>query len=186
MKKNVMRFLVLLAAFLIAGLASADTLDEGDANKVANLAVETVVPEQVTVTVVMTGGSFKIGDVTYKDQTTVELPYASDLAVSPVDAQLTKADLDFVNVTPAYHLEASVLKVSKIRTDGTVTLTFEKAPVQSSLPQTGVPQPIQEGLIALLPNTSDSQNVWLSFVGLTLVLSLATLTSYRRRTGQEK
>ncbi|GAX47879.1 hypothetical protein [Pseudolactococcus reticulitermitis] len=186
MTKKIISILVILAAFLVSGLASADTLDESQTDQVANLAVETLVPEKVTVKVVMTGGSFKIGTQTYQNQTTVELPYASDLTVTPVDGQLTKAALDFAKVTPAYQLEAGGMKVSKIRTDGTVTLTFEKVVSQSSpqSPQQSPQATPTQGQGATIPQLSETDRVWLSLLGLGLVFSLVLIASKRRRATQ--
>lgn len=176
MKKKIMTFLLILATFLVAGLASADTLDEGNANKIADLTVETVVPEKVTVKVVMAGGTFKIGDKTYQEQGSVVLPYASDLTVTPVNEEVTKADLDFAKVTPVYQIDAGALKVSKIRTDGTITLTYKNVLADTQ----------EAGAAKAMPKTSDTERVWLSLVGLALVVSLFIIASKRRRSDKDE
>ncbi|GAB2021067.1 hypothetical protein RyT2_01400 [Pseudolactococcus yaeyamensis] len=172
MKKKIIGFLLILATFLVTGLVSADTLNESDVEHVANLPMEAIVPEKVMVKIVMTGGSFKVGNQTYKDQTTIELPYASDLTILPVDAQLTNADLDFLTVIPAYHLEATLLQVTKIRTDGTVTLTYQKT--------AGQPELTQEPT-STLPKMSDTDRVWVTLFGLGLLIVLSLLVLGRKR-----
>lgn len=178
MKKKIMTFLLILATFLVAGLASADTLDEGNANKIADLTVETVVPEKVTVKVVMPGGTFKIGDKTYQEQGSVVLPYASDLTVTPVNEEVTKADLDFAKVTPVYQIDAGALKVSKIRTDGTITLTYKKVLADTNTQGAGAAN--------AMPKTSDTERVWISLVGLAIVVSLFIIASKRRRSDKDE
>lgn len=185
MKKYLINFLLILATVLTVGMVQADTLTD---QPEAQVEVEASVPETVRVTIVMTGGRFKVGDDTYTNQTTVELPYASDLTVTPISGTITNVSLDFTENTPAYTVRNKVAQVTKIRTDGTVTLAYE--------PDTSEPQPVSSGTASPtptptatkttgtpLPKLNEKASLALSLLGLVLVIAWVV---GKRRSGQEE
>lgn len=191
--KKLMSCVLLALALVFSSAVLADTLTHE--NPSGTVGIETVVPETVTVKIIMTGGSFKIGDKIYTNQATLTLPYASNLTILAVDSRLTHAAVTFGPVPSTYQLTTEQLVVDDMRADGEIVLRFEQdvaPPPQSSQP----PQPSQISQSSDLPQTSgqalpttgqklpitgESIGIGLGLLGLVILLIWLIVVAKRRR-----
>lgn len=203
MKKMMMGCLLVLFALGLSVSVSADTLDHQDPSRAAQVGIEAVVPETVTVKISMAGGRFKVGNTTYTNQATLVLPYASQLVVTAVDGKLTHVTVDFGEIPSTYQLATDQLTVEDMRADGVVTLTYQKTePTEPTKPSdspkssdsvqpSDAPQPSDAQAPTLpmtgfnLPFTGEAVGLGLGVIGLAVVLVWLIIVIKRRREEKE-
>ncbi|NCB82510.1 MAG: LPXTG cell wall anchor domain-containing protein [Bacilli bacterium] len=183
----VLLVLALMVSLSISSSVLSDTLTHEEPSRGAIVGIEAVVPETVTVRVIMTGGSFKIGDKIYTNQATLTLPYASSLTILAVDSRLTHAAVAFEDVPSTYQLTTEQLVVDDMRADGEIVLSFEQdAPPQPSQPPqaSDLPQTSGQALPTTgqkLPITGESIGIGLGLLGLVILLIWLIVVAKRRR-----